>query len=213
MTLFQGRPDAGRELAAALDAWSGTGAVVVGVARGGIPVGAEVARLLRLPLTAIAVRKLGTPGNEEFALGAIADGVRVVVDDALRRAEVSAKQLADIERRERVTLDRREELIPGSVDLAGRTALVVDDGVATGATAEAACRAVRSRGAARVVLAVPVAPASWRPSSAVVDEWVCPHRQREFWSVGRFYADFRQTSDAEVARLLGRNDPGVPDRS
>jgi len=212
MTLFRGRPDAGKELAAALEHWRGADAVVVGIARGGVPVAAEVSRELGLPLSAIAVRKLGAPGHEEYALGAIAEGVRVVADDAVRRERVSAADLADVERAERVVLGRREALLRGAASVTGRAAVVVDDGIATGATAQAACQAVRARGATRIVLATPVAPASWRPDEGVVDEYVCPHRQREFWAVGQFYADFSQTTDAEVVRLLSRADPGVAER-
>ncbi len=209
MALFEGRRAAGRVLAAALEAWRGSPAVVVAIARGGVPVAAQVARGLRLPLSAIAVRKLGAPGHEEYALGAIADGVRVVDEAAMRRERVTVAELAEVEAREREVLGRRAALLAGGVDVRGRPAIVVDDGIATGATAAAACRAVRALGATRIVLAVPVAPASWHPDPRVVDEWVCPHREREFWAVGRFYDDFRQTTDAEVVGLLAGDDPGV----
>lgn len=212
MTLFHGRRDAGQQLSAALSDCRETDAVVVGIARGGVVVAAEVAKALRLPLSAIAVRKLGAPGHEEYALGAIAHGVRVILPIAAQGARVAPAVLAAIEEQERVVLDRREALIAGVVPVAGRTALVVDDGVATGATAEAACRAVRARGAVRVVLAAPVAPAAWSPGADVADEWICPHREDDFWAVGQFYADFAQTTDAEVVRLLSRAHPGAGDR-
>jgi putative phosphoribosyl transferase len=207
MALFENRAAAGRDLARALAEWRGTDAVVVGVARGGVPVAAEVARVLGLPLSAVAVRKLGAPGHEEYALGAIAEGVRVVDDAAVRREGVTRAELADVERREREVLGRRAGLLSAGAVVSGAPAIVVDDGIATGATAEAACRAVRAMGARRVVLAAPVAPEAWHPDARVADEWVCPHPQRELWAVGRFYEDFRQTTDAEVVRLL---DPGVP---
>ena len=209
MALFQERRDAGRRLADALAAWRDTDAVAVGIARGGVPVAAEVARALRVALSAVAVRKLGAPGHEEYAWGAIADGVRVVHDDALRRLPGGRHDLLAIEDRERVALGRREALLAGAASVSGRTAIVIDDGIATGATAEAACRAVRARGAVRVVLAAPVAPASWRPAPEVADDWICPYPQVRFWAVGAFYADFTQTDDAEVVRLLSRADPGV----
>ncbi len=209
MALFQDRREAGRRLADALAAWKGADAVAVGIARGGVPVAAEVAHALGLPLSAVAVRKLGVPGHEEYAWGAIADGVRVVHDDAMRRLPGAREDLVAIEDRERAVLGQREALLVGAAAVAGRTAIVIDDGIATGATAEAACRAVRARGAVRVVLAAPVAPASWRPPPDVADEWVCPCPQAEFWAVGAFYTDFTQTEDAEVVRLLSRADPGV----
>lgn len=209
MALFSERREAGRRLAAALAAWQGSDAVVVGIARGGVPVAAEVARALGLPLSAVAVRKLGVPGQEEYAWGAIADGVRVVHDEVVRRRPRMRHDLDAIEDRERAVLGRREALLAGAATVAGRKAIVVDDGIATGATAEAACRVVRARGAVRVVLAAPVAPASWRPAPDVADEWVCPYPQIEFWAVGAFYDDFTQTDDAEVVRLLSRADPGA----
>lgn len=209
VTIFADRADAGRQLAAALESELGEDAIVLGIPRGGIVVAAEVARALDLPLTAAVVRKLGAPAHEEYAVGAIADGVRVVDPDAVRRAEVSPEQLSAVEDRERAELARRQRLFAGSrVSAAGRTALVVDDGVATGATAMAACRALRAQGAARIVLAAPVAPADWTPDPTVVDEYVCPHRMRDFWAVGRFYADFSQTTDAEVVRLLSETTTG-----
>lgn len=208
MALFETRRDAGRDLTAALERWRGSDAVVVGIARGGIPVAAEAARGLGLPLSAVAVRKLGAPGREEYALGAIAEGVRIVDDTAVRAAGVGAAALAAVERDEREVLARRQELLGGAADVAGRSAIVVDDGIATGATALAACRAVRTRGACRIVLAAPVAPAGWRPDPAIVDEWVCPHPQREFWAVGQFYDDFTQTGDDEVVQLLAGETAG-----
>lgn len=203
MALFADRIDAGRQLAELLTGWRGRDAVVLGIPRGGVVVAAEVARVLDAPLGVAIARKLGVPWHEELAFGAIAEGVRVVSDDALRGSGVTPEQQTSVEEHERVELHRREARFgAGLVDVDGRTAIVVDDGVATGATATAACRSVRTRGAASVVLAAPVAPAHWHADATVVDEFVCPHRERNFWSVGQFYDDFTQTSDDEVARLL-----------
>lgn len=217
MAIFADRAAAGRELAESLAAWKGADAVVFGIPRGGVVVAAEVARALGAALAVVVVRKLGAPNREEYAMGAIADEVRVVHDDAVRAEGVTSDQLAAVEERERRELRRRSALFAASgVDIAGRTAIVVDDGVATGATAVAACLALRAHGAGRIVLAVPVAPAVWEPGADVADEYVCPHRMPRFWAVGEFYDDFTQTGDAEVSALLGAastgsatgNDPG-----
>jgi len=211
MALFSDRRDAGRDLSASLREWMGTDAVVVGIPRGGVVVADAVARELALPLAAVVVRKLGAPGREEYAVGAIAAGVRVVDDVAVRAQRISAAQLAGVESRERAELERRAELFARGADVGGRVAIVVDDGLATGATAIAACRAVRAMGASSVVLAVPVAPASWRPGPGLVEAYVCPHRPPEFWAVGGFYDDFHQTGDAEVVRLLAGEEPDEHD--
>ena len=201
MAIFVDRADAGRKLAVALEAWRGEDAVVLGIPRGGVVVAAEVARALHLPLGVAVVRKLGAPRQEEFAIGAIAEGVRVVNPDAIRG--VTPEELAVVEELERIELRRRTRLFaPAPIELAGRVAVIVDDGVATGATATAACRAIRAAAPAQIVLAVPVAPAQWRPDAKEVDDFVCPHPMRDFWAVGQFYEDFTQTTDEEVARLL-----------
>lgn len=203
MAIFADRVAAGRELAESLTTWRGTDAVIFGIPRGGVVVAAEVARALGLALDVAVVRKLGSPSHEEFAVGAIADGLRVVHPDAVRAGGITEEQLAAVEHLERIELDRRLRAFPRSRGvIAGVTAIVVDDGVATGATAVAACRALRAEGPERVVLAVPVAPLAWRPGADAVDEFVCPHRVRDFWAVGQFYDDFTQTEDEEVARLL-----------
>jgi len=205
MALFADRAHAGRDLAGSLERWRGTDAVVVGIARGGVVVADVVADTLALPLTAIAVRKLGVPGHEEVALGAIAAGVRVVDARAASRSGVDDEQLAVIEARERETLMRRQRLIPdAAVDVRGRTVLLIDDGVATGATANAAARGIRTARPGRVVLAVPVAPAEWRPDTDAVDEFVCPHPIERLWAVGAHYDDFTQTADEDVATILAR---------
>ncbi len=205
MAIFADRVAAGRELATSLAPWRGTDAVVAGIPRGGVVVAAEVARSLGLPLSTVVVRKLGAPAQEEFAVGAIAEDVRVLTPQAARPGLVTPAQLAEVEAAEREELRRRSELFGGAESVTGRTGFVVDYGIATGATATAACRSLKARGAERVVLAAPVAPADWRPDPDAVDEYVCPHRMSRFWAVGEFYDDFTQTSDAEVVGLLSHD--------
>lgn len=208
VTIFADRVQAGRELAGELQAERSEQAIVYGIPRGGVVVAAEVARALGLPLAVAVVRKLGAPAHEEYAVGAIADGVKIVHPDAVRRGGITPEQLASVEDAERAELERRKRLFAASApSVTGRTALVVDDGVATGATAMAACQALRAQGAARIVLAVPVAPAEWKPDATAVDRYVCPHRMRDFWAVGQFYTDFSQTTDGEVSRLLSQDLP------
>jgi predicted phosphoribosyltransferase len=202
--LFADRRDAGRVLARALADEQGPDTVVVGLARGGVVVAAEVAHALGLPLDVVAVRKVGHPWQPEYALGAVAPGGGVYVRDpgGLTEAEL-AEQVERAEARA-AELDRalhtgRREPIP----LAGRTCLLVDDGLATGATMIAAVRWARSRGAARVVAAVPVGAAQ---SAAMLreeaDAVVCPHELFDLGAVGFWYRDFGQVDDAEVAALL-----------
>ncbi|MFF2042634.1 phosphoribosyltransferase family protein [Kitasatospora sp. NPDC058170] len=206
-TGFTDRTDAGRRLAARLDHLRGADAVVVALPRGGVPVAAEVAAALGAPLDICVIRKLGVPYQPELGMGAIGeDGVRVLNDHVMRLAGVTADQLARVEEQERAELDRRARRYRGDrppADLRGRTVLVVDDGIATGSTAQAACRIVRARGAARVVLAVPVAPPDWTDRLAeVADELVCVLTPSPFYAIGEFYSDFSQTGDDEVLRIL-----------
>ena len=203
MALFADRREAGRQLAAQLEHWRGTDAVVLGIPRGGVVIAAEVAAVLGLPLDIVVVRKLGAAGHEEFAVGAIADGVRLVEPSAVQWAQMSSSDVDDVEAAERDELRRRSAAFgSGRVDLTGRTAIVVDDGVATGSSAIVACTALRARGPARIVLAVPVAPERFSPPSDAIDEFVCPYREADFWAVGQYYDDFSQTTDAEVVALL-----------
>jgi putative phosphoribosyl transferase len=207
--MFADRTDAGRQLAAALEEYRGTDAVVAGLPRGGVPVAFEIAEALELALDVIVVRKLGAPWQPELALGAVGErGVRVLNATLAAAAGIGDDELAAIERREAAEVARRADLFRGrreAVALAGRGVIVVDDGVATGATTRAACEVARAQGATRVVLAVPVAPAESLPELAgAVDELVCLLAPVAFSSVGEWYADFAQTSDAEVIELLGR---------
>lgn len=204
---FLDRRDAGRQLAARLGHLKGTEVVVMGLPRGGVPVAAEVAGALGAPLDVCLVRKLGVPFQPELGMGAIGEGgVRVINDDVVRMARITPAALAEVEAREREVLDRRARHYRGGrkpLGLQGRTVLVVDDGVATGSTARAACRIARARGAARIVLAVPVAPHDWTTRLGEdADELVCPHTPRDFYAIGQFYADFSQTGDAEVVACL-----------
>lgn len=208
MAIFADRAEAGRVLADALAAWRGADAVVFGIARGGVVVAAEVAQAYGWPLEAAVVRKLGATGRPELAIGAIAEGVRLVSPDAMRAVGMSRADLERVEERERRELARRTEAYRGrGAEVRGRVAIVIDDGIATGMSAHAACRAVRGRGAASTVLATPVAPAGWTPDGRIVDQFVCAHRARDFRAVGQYYDRFADTSDGEVVRLLGSDLP------
>ena len=204
---FHDRRDAGRKLAARLAPLGGTDCVVLGLPRGGVPVAAEVARALAAPLDVVVVRKLGVPGQPELAMGAVGEGgVLVTEDRVLRAAQVTPEDLERAARRERAELEARLRRFREGrprVALTGRTAVLVDDGIATGSTARAACAVVRALGAARLVLAAPVcAPGSAPALEAEADELVCLQRPRNFRAVGQFYENFRSTEDAEVVDLL-----------
>ena len=206
--MFADRAAAGRRLGALLQRWRDRDVVVVGLPRGGVPVAAEVAAALGAPLDVILVRKLGVPAHRELAMGALGEGgVRVLDEAIVRRAGVTEAELAHVERVERAELERRAVQLRGvrpAVPLAGRSVIVVDDGVATGATARAACEVARARGASAVVLAVPVAPADWiERLGASADEYVCVECPRRFGAVGAFYDDFSQLDDSDVIRHLG----------
>ncbi|GAA4507487.1 phosphoribosyltransferase family protein [Actinoallomurus oryzae] len=205
--MFVDRVDAGRLLGTRLEHLRGQDMVVLGLPRGGVPVAFEVARTLGVPLDVIVVRKLGVPFQPELGMGAIGeDGVRVIDEEIVRLAHVSADELAMVEARERAELQRRAERFRGGrvrIPLAGRTLVVVDDGIATGSTARAACQVARAHGAARVVLAVPVAPPEWTERlGRDADELVCLETPTPFFAIGQWYADFSQTSDQEVVDCL-----------
>ncbi|MFE7812276.1 phosphoribosyltransferase family protein [Streptomyces sp. NPDC057433] len=204
---FRDRRDAGRQLAARLGHLKGTEVVVLGLPRGGVPVAAEVAEALGAPLDVCLVRKLGVPFQPELGMGAIGEGgVRVINDDVVRTARVAPDELTRVEAREGEVLENRARRYRGGrepVGTEGRTVVVVDDGVATGSTARAACRIARARGAARIVLAVPVAPHDWASRlGGDADELVCPHTPWDFSAIGQFYSDFSQTDDDEVVACL-----------
>ena len=216
--IFEDRVDAGRALARALAAFGGAADVIVlGLPRGGVPVASEIARSLGLPLDVLVVRKLGLPWQPELAMGAIASGGAMVLnEDVLRHAAFGEEVLEQVKRRELVELERRERAFRGTnppLDVSGRTAIVVDDGLATGATMEAAVRALRSLGAARVVVAVPVASVEARARIALLaDEVYCLETPRYFSAVGQWYREFDQTSDREVGELLEGARERAPDR-
>ncbi|MGW7635752.1 phosphoribosyltransferase family protein [Streptomyces decoyicus] len=207
--LFTDRADAGHRLAEALQHLRGEEPIVLGLPRGGVPVAFHVARALHAPLDVIVVRKLGVPYQRELGFGAIGEGgVRVISDDIVRRGRLEQADLASVEHAEAAELARQAERFRAGrprLDLAGRTAIVVDDGIATGATAAAACEVVRAHGAARVVLAVPVAPPDAAERlRASTDEFVCLSTPFAFSAVGEWYRDFSQTPDDEVVSLLAQ---------
>ena len=223
MTVFRDRVDAGRQLAQRLSYLRDENVVVLGLPRGGVPVAFEVAEALRAPLDVIVVRKLGVPFQPELAMGAIGEGgTRVLDADVLRRARISDDELRAVERVGRAQLADRvaryRKGLPG-IDLSGRTAVVVDDGMATGSTARAACEVARNLGAAKVVLGVPVASADVVRDFTGADHVVCVSSERRLRAVGLHYRDFRPTADDEVLALLeaaGRRvvdaqDAGLPD--
>jgi len=214
---FLDRADAGRQLADRLadqltrsGDLAGADVVVVGLPRGGVPVAFEVARALGAPLDVIVVRKLGVPVQPELAMGAVGEGgTRVLDDDVLRGARVTEAELRAGEAAARHELETRAltfRAVRPRVDLAGRIVVIVDDGMATGSTARAACQVARAAGAARIVLAVPVAPADAAARLGPdADEVVVVTSQPRFHAVGQAYVDFRQVTDHEVVELLERS--------
>lgn len=206
--LFNDRADAGRQLAQRLEHLRGQDVVVLGLPRGGVPVAFEVAVSLRAPLDVIVVRKLGVPFEPEYAFGAIGEGGVRVIDPTIGRTGLTEVEVAAVEARERAELGRRVRLLRGGrppVRLDGRTVVIVDDGIATGATARAACQVARARGAARVVVAVPVGPADAVTSlRRDADEVVCANIPGAFFAIGGWYADFTQTPDDKVRALLDK---------
>lgn len=206
MDQFTDRVDAGRRLGELLAPRRSADVVVLGLPRGGVPVAAEVATALDAPLDVIVVRKLGVPYQPEVAMGAIGEGgVRVLDELLVARAGVSPAELDAVERRERATLEARVAKFRSGgqrLDLTGRTAIIVDDGIATGATASAASQVARLLGATRVIVAAPVGGRDAAHQVTDADEVVCLLQPPGFQAVGMHYRDFRQTSDDEVVRLL-----------
>src|SRR5262249_32644858 len=208
--LFEDRHDAGRQLAAKLGRYAGRpDGIILALPRGGVPVGYEVARALGVPLDLFLVRKLGVPGREELAMGAIASGgVRVLNEDVVRELgipqrwvdEVTADEAAEPRRRAAAYGDDRP-----APDVRGKTVILVDDGLATGASMRAAVAALRQLGPARIVVAVPVAAAqTCKEFRSEADEVVCAETPEPFYAVGTWYEDFSQTTDDEVRDLLSR---------
>jgi putative phosphoribosyl transferase len=206
---FRDRTDAGQALAHSLEDLRGTDVVVLGLPRGGVPVAYEVARALGAPLDVIVVRKLGVPYQPELAMGAIGEGgIRVSNDEVIRRGNITPQEIAAVEQRERADLVQQAQRFRAGrphVEVAGRTAVIVDDGIATGSTAAAASQVARQLGATRVILAVPVGAAeSIGALQTVCDEVICLHAPQYFMAVGTFYDNFRHVSDTEVSDLLAR---------
>jgi putative phosphoribosyl transferase len=207
---FSNRTEAGQLLAEKLVKYAGrTDVIVLGLPRGGVPVAYEVAKRLGVPLDVFIVRKLGVPGFEELAVGAIASGgVRVLNEDVLRALPNADETIESITARETAELERREQSYRDgrpAPELRDRIVILVDDGLATGATMRAAVKALRHRGAAKIVVAVPVGPPdTCREFEVEADETICASVPEFFQAVGQYYEDFSQTSDNEVRELLAR---------
>jgi putative phosphoribosyl transferase len=208
---FADRQDAGRRLARALDRYRDERPVILALPRGGVPVAGEIAEALKAPLDLVLVRKIGVPGQPELAMGAVVDGespLTVRNEDVIRLTRTSDAEFAAVRDRELAEIGRRRRDYLGDrphPGLTGRTAIVVDDGVATGATTRAALRSVRQFGPRKLVLAVPVAPSSTIAELRdEADEIVCLEDYEPFGAIGSFYADFSQTDDDEVKRILAR---------
>jgi putative phosphoribosyl transferase len=205
---FRDRFEAGRRLAAALQRYAGRpNLLVLALPRGGVPVGYEVARALQAPLDVMLVRKLGVPGHEELAMGAIASGgIRVISDDVVRALGISDRAIATIAAHEEHELERREQAYRGARPaprVAEHTVILVDDGLATGSTMRAAVAALKAQQPERLVVAVPVAaPETCEAFRTEVDDVVCALAPEPFFAVGNWYQDFSQISDHEVRELL-----------
>jgi predicted phosphoribosyltransferase len=207
---FANREEAGRLLAEKLEKYAGrTDVVVLGLPRGGVPVAYEVAQRLGVSLDVFVVRKLGVPGFEELAVGAIASGgVRVLNEDIMRSLPNADQLIESVTEKETVELERREQTYRDgrpAPELRDRVVILVDDGLATGATMRAAVTALRQRGVAKIVVAAPVgAPDTCRELEQEADETICATAPEFFQAVGQYYEDFSQTSDEEVRELLAR---------
>ena len=208
--IFQNRVEAGHQLAIKLGAYAGRKDVIVlGIPRGGVPVAFEVATALKAPLDVFLSRKLGVPWEEELAFGAVATGgVRILDQDLIEELNLSEREIAQITETVRAELERRERTYRGtrpSVQVEGKTVLLVDDGIATGSSMRAAIEALRQMKPARLVVAIPVAALHiCKRLRSEVDELVCVHTPEFFYAIGQFYADFSQVTDEEVTELLQR---------
>jgi predicted phosphoribosyltransferase len=217
--VFINRSDAGRQLAQALLPYRERRPAVLALPRGGVPVAAEVAAALDAPLDLVLVRKIGVPAQPELAMGAVVDGGAPIVvrnDDVISLAGVTEAEFNAIRDRELAEIERRRRLYLGSrapAAVEGRVAIVIDDGVATGATTRAALRGTRLRGPAQLVLAVPVAATDTLASLRTeADDVVCLEDHLSFGAIGFYYADFRQLSDQEVKDIIARFPPARPAR-
>ncbi len=211
---FADRTDAGRKLAQALVGYRGQHVVVLALPRGGVPVAAQVAEALKAPLDLILVRKIGVPMQPELAMGAVVEGATPLIvrnEDVLQLAGIEEAEFKRVCNDELAEIERRRQRYLGGrarIDVAGRVAIVVDDGIATGATTRAALRAMRARKPKKLVLAVPVAPTENVAAMKVeADEVVCLEDYESFGAIGYYYSDFRQTSDDEVIATLARFAP------
>jgi len=202
--------NAGRKLAEKLRAYGNRDDVIVlGIPRGGVPVAFVVAESLKAPLDVFLSRKLGVPGQEELAFGAVATGgVRVLDQELIEAVGVSKAEIEEITRKVRAELERRERIFRGDrppLDVKGKVAILIDDGIATGSSMRAAINALRQHNPARIVVAIPVAPFSTcRRLRSEVDELVCVDMPESFYAIGQFYADFSQVADDEVTSLIHR---------
>ena len=207
--MFENRTDAGRKLATRLQKYRDRSPMIIALPRGGVPVGYEVAKALGAPLDVLIARKIGAPGQAEFGIGAIAQGGAVYLNqDLVRDLGVTQEYLDVVTRREMAEMARRLRAYRGNrapLDVAGRTVIVVDDGLATGATTRAAVRALRKMSPREIILAVPVCAAQTaREIRAEFDEVICASAPEQFRAVGLWYNDFEQTTDEEVVSLLAR---------
>jgi predicted phosphoribosyltransferase len=209
---FRDRRDAGQQLAIRLAAYGPEHPVILALPRGGVPVAAEVAKALEAPLDLILVRKLGVPWQPELAMGAVVDGGAPLVvrnESVVRLAGISDRQFAAVCDEELAEIERRRKIYLGDrarIEIAGRTVIIVDDGIATGATTRAALRATRMRNPKKLVLAVPVGPAAIvREMRDEADTVICLEEQEYFGAISLYYSDFRQVDDKEVIELLARS--------
>ena len=216
LTQFRDRTEAGKLLAKQLIAYTNQhNVLVLALPRGGVPVAFEVARALHAPLDVIIVRKLGVPGQEELAMGAIASGgVRILNNDVVRFLGITKEIIDKMATKEQLELERRERLYRGdrpAYDVRGRTVILVDDGIATGATMHAAVAAIKQQQPTRIIIAVPTAaPSTCDEFANEVDELVCVIRPEPFIAVGYWYRQFSQTTDEEVRSLLEQANHGFP---